>query len=112
MFFAILEPTDGQSVGASMTTARRNQLKNRNRYLFWIAEIDRCIQEIGVSGCSSASLSSGGGSQSYTRADTNRLLDLRARYVSRVESIEMALAAYPNSTGIRHVQTVRSGGFW
>lgn len=93
-------------------SANSNRLKNKNRYLFWIAEIDRCIHEIAVSGTASASLSAGGGSQSYTHADLDKLRKLRGVYVSRVQEINMALAAFPNSTGIRHVQTVRCGGFW
>ena len=93
-------------------SAISNRLKNKNRYLFWIAEIDRCIQEIATSGTASASLSAGGGSQSYTHADIDKLRKLRGVYVSRVQEINMALAAWPNNTGIRHVQTVRCGGFW
>ena len=87
-------------------------VKNRNRYLFWIAEIDRVIQEIATSGTASASLSAGGGSQSYTRANLRDLRELRAVYVSRAEQINMALSARPNMTGIRHIMTVRSGGFY
>ena len=93
-------------------SANSNRIKNKNRYLFWIAEIDRCIHEIAISGTASASLSAGGGSQSYTHADIDKLRKLRGVYVSRVQEINMALAAFPNSTGIRHVQTVRCGGFW
>ena len=93
-------------------SAKSNRLKNKNRYLFWIAEIDRCIHEIAVSGTASASLSAGGGSQSYTHADLDKLRKLRGVYVSRVQEINMALAAFPNSTGIRHVTTVRCGGLW
>lgn len=93
-------------------SANSNRIKNKNRYLFWIAEIDRCIHEIAISGTASASLSAGGGSQSYTHADLDKLRKLRGVYVSRVQEINMALAAFPNSTGIRHVQTVRCGGFW
>jgi len=89
-----------------------NRLKNKNRYLFWIAEIDRCIHEIAVSGTASASLSAGGGSQSYTRADLDKLRRLRGVYASRVQEINMAIAAFPNNTGIRHVTTVRCGGLW
>lgn len=93
-------------------SAISNRLKNKNRYLFWIAEIDRCIHEIAISGTASASLSAGGGSQSYTHADLDKLRKLRGVYASRVQEINMALAAFPNSTGIRHVQTVRCGGLW
>lgn len=84
-------------------------IKNKNRYLFWIAEIDRCIQEIATSGTASASLSAGGGSQSYTHQDLDKLLKLRGVYAARVQEINMALARNP--TGIRHVTTVRCGGF-
>jgi len=93
-------------------SAISNRLKNKNRYLFWIAEIDRCIHEIAISGTASASLSAGGGSQSYTHADLDKLQKLRGKYAARVQEINMALAAYPNNTGIRHVQTVRCGGLW
>ena len=93
-------------------SAISNRLKNKNRYLFWIAEIDRCIHEIAISGTASASLSAGGGSQSYTHADLDKLRKLRGVYVSRVQEINMALAAFPNSTGIRHVTTVGCGGLW
>jgi hypothetical protein len=93
-------------------SAISNRLKNKNRYLFWIAEIDRCIHEIAISGTASASLSAGGGSQSYTHADLDKLRKLRGVYASRVQEINMALAAYPNNTGIRHVTTVRCGGLW
>lgn len=93
-------------------SAISNRLKNKNRYLFWIAEIDRCIHEIAISGTASASLSAGGGSQSYTHADLDKLQKLRGKYAARVQEINMALAAFPNSTGIRHVTTVRCGGIW
>ena len=93
-------------------SAISNRLKNKNRYLFWIAEIDRCIHEIAISGTASATLSAGGGSQSYTRADLDKLQKLRGKYAARVQEINMALAAFPNSTGIRHVTTVRCGGLW
>ena len=93
-------------------SAIANMLKNKNLLLFKIAEIDRVIHEIDTSGTASASLSAGGGSQSYTHADLDKLRKLRGVYASRVQEINMALAAFPNSTGIRHVTTVRCGGLW
>ena len=92
--------------------SRVNLVKNKTRLLFWVAEIDRTVQEIATSGTASATLSAGGGSQSYTRADLDKLRKLRSSYVARIEQINMALAMRPNMTGIRHVQTVRSGGVW
>lgn len=47
-----------------------------------VADIDAVIQEIAISGTASASLSAGGGSQSYTRADTDKLQKLRAMYLN------------------------------
>jgi len=93
-------------------SANSNRLKCKARYLYWIAEIDRCLFDIARSGTASASLSAGGGSQSYTHADIDKLRKLRGVYAARVQEINMALAAWPNNTGIRHVQTVRCGGFW
>ena len=95
-----------------MSASKVNMVKNKNRLLFWVAEIDRAIHEIAVSGTASATISAGNGSQSYTRADIDKLRKLRGTYVSRIEQINMALSARPNMTGIRHVQTVRSGGIW
>ena len=94
-----------------MTQAEKNQVKNKNRLLFWIAEIDRCIHEIATSGTASASLTAAGGAQSYTHADIDKLQKLRSRYAQRVSLINMALSG-GNSTNIRHVVTVRSGGIW
>ena len=92
-------------------TARKRLAQNKARYLYWIAQIDRTIQEIAVSGTASASLGAGGGSQSYTHADIDKLTRLRNKYVARVSQIDMALA-HGNSTGIRHIITVRSGAAW
>lgn len=87
-------------------------VKNKNRLLFWVAEIDRVIHEIAMGGTASASISSGGGSKSYTAADLDKLRKLRGVYSARIEQINMALSAHPNMTGVRHVMTVRSGGAW
>ena len=95
-----------------MTSARQNQLANKRQLLAWIKEIDRVCHDVAISGTASASLSAGGGSQSYTHADIDKLRKLRGVYASRVQEINMALAAWPNNTGIRHIQTVRCGGFW
>lgn len=91
-----------------MNAKQANRIKNRNRYLFWIAEIDRVIHEIATSGTASASLSAGGGSKSYTHADIDKLRNLRGSYVTRVKEINSAIAS-GSGIGIRHVVTVRSG---
>ena len=95
-----------------MTSATYNRLRCKANLLYKIAALDRVIDEISQSGTASATLSAGGGSQSYTHADLDKLQKLRGKYAARVQEINMALAAFPNNTGIRHVQTVRCGGFW
>lgn len=95
-----------------MTVRETNLLKNRNLLRFKITEIDRVIHEIATSGTASASLSAGGGSQSFTHSDVEKLEYLRAKYAARLEAINQNLAAYGNGLGIRHVHTVRCGGLW
>jgi hypothetical protein len=95
-----------------VNNTRLNQLKQRNSLRYKIAALDRVIEEVSTAGNASATLSAGGGSQSYTYADLEKLQALRGRYASRLDQINMALAAFPNATGIRHVLTVRSGGVW
>lgn len=92
-------------------SARVNLIKNKNKLLFWIAEIDRVIHEIAISGTASANLSAGGGSQSYTHQDTDKLEALRSRYASRVKSINRELSTLGNTVGITHVMTTRCYGY-
>ena len=95
-----------------MTNGTKNLLKQRNSLRFKIAELDRCIHEIAVSGTASATLSAGGGTQAYSHQDLDKLEKLRSRYAARLEAINQNLAMYGNATGIRHVLTIRSGGVW
>lgn len=95
-----------------MTNSRKNLLKNRAVILDRIRRLDQCIDEIATSGTASASLSAGGGSQSYTHADLEKLQKLRGRYTSRVSAIDQALSAFGDGTGIRHVVTIRCGGLY
>ena len=53
--------------------ARQNLTSNKARYLAWINDIDRIMHEIAVNGAASGSVSAGGGSQSYTRIDLDKL---------------------------------------
>ena len=86
--------------------AQENLLKNKARLLSWIGELDRVIRDISLKGTASASVSAGGGSQSYTRLDLSRLQELRAEYARRVMQIKRCLDGVP-STGIRRVMQVR-----
>ena len=92
-------------------TRRQRLVQNKNLLLYRIAALDKTIAEIAESG-HSASISAGGGSQSYTQNDLATLERLRGRYASRVSAINMALSGYGNDTGIRHVVTTRCGRTW
>lgn len=91
-----------------MSTKIDNLVANKAKYIKWIGEIDRVIHEIAVSGTSSASLSSSGGSKTYSRLNLSELRELRRDYADKLEQINRKLAGY-NPTGIRHVMTVRCG---
>lgn len=86
--------------------AKQNLKANKARLLSWIAEIDRVIREISVKGTASATLSSGGGSKSYTHLDLGTLRALRSDYCGRVEAIKRRLAGCGPTT-FRQVMTSR-----
>lgn len=89
-----------------MTSKIENMRRSKARILGWISAIDRALQEIALTGTASATISAGGGSKSYTRLDTDKLLTLRREYASRVAAINRALQGVVPG-GIRHVMTVR-----
>ena len=91
-------------------TRREKLIRNKNLILWRISELDRCIFELGQSGTASASVSAGGGSQSYTHADLEKLEKLRGIYAGRIAAINDALRG-GDGTGIRKVMTTR-GGLW
>lgn len=84
----------------------RNLVANKLRLLKQIQEIDKVIHEIAVKGVSSAAISAGGGSKSYTRLDIAELKELRAGYADEVSQINRRLAG-GTPGGIRHIMTVR-----
>lgn len=89
-----------------MSTRTENLVKTKSQLLTWIGEIDRTIQEIAVSGTSSASLSSSGGSKTYTRLNLAELRSLRSDYAKRVVEINRAIVGAP-SIPARRIMTVR-----
>lgn len=66
-----------------------------------IALIDATVEEILRTGAASATLSSGGGSRSYTHLDIDRLNAERARWARALSRLQS-----PASTGIRHIGRV------
>lgn len=90
-------------------SAVQNIKAKRAQLVRWIDEIDRAVHEIALTGTSSASVSAGGGSKSYSRIDLAKLTQLRAEYAQRVAQLNRALVASSSPAGIRRVMTVRCG---
>jgi hypothetical protein len=105
------EPSDGFSVAKSLIisgmTTKEKLLANKVKLGGRIAELDRVIHEIAVSGTASASLSAGSGSKSYTRLNLPDLQRLRSQYAERFGAICRALKAGSSPAGKRTVQIVR-----
>ena len=90
-----------------MSDLNRENLKKQKRQLIsWIADIDGVVHEIALSGTSSASLSSSGGSKTYSRLNLSELRELRREYMRRLNSIERALLGV-RSIPARRILTVR-----
>ena len=60
-----------------------------------IAELKRCRTEIAASGYSSATMSSGGGSRSYTRLDLTKITEAISALTSELKKLRAML----NKTG-------------
>ena len=91
-----------------MTREKKIALLNeRKRILKDIAELDRTISEIAKSGTSSASLSSTGGSKTYSRIDLAALRAQRMEFAERARAISRVLAGRP-AIGIGFAQIRRS----
>ncbi len=82
-------------------------VNERKRILKDIAELDRTIAEIAKSGTSSATLSAGGGSKTYTRIDLASLRAQRMEFAERARSIARLLAGR-SAIGIGFAQIRRS----
>ena len=91
-----------------VTRTRKIALVNeRNRILKDIAELDRTIAEIARSGTSSATLSAGGGSKTYTRINLAELRAQRMEFAERARSIARILAGR-SAIGIGFAQIRRA----
>ena len=66
-----------------------------------IAEIDEAVSQIVKSGAASATISSGGGTKSYTRLSLTELRAERAKWASALARLRSS-----NGTGIRHIGRV------
>lgn len=64
-----------------------------SKYRETVAAIDEVIKEIAISGTASATLSAGGGSQSYTRANLGDLQKMRASFLNLAVAEENGISA-------------------
>ena len=72
-----------------------------SRYRAIVEKIDETIREIAISGTATASLSAGGGSQSYTHADIEDLQKTRADYLNKAVAEENGVSANDSATPMR-----------
>ena len=93
--FAIF--ADGQLIEEGSFTVR--VLVSKYRAI--VKQIDETIREIAISGTATASLSAGGGSQSYTHADIGDLQKTRANYLNMAVAEENGITADDCATPTR-----------
>ena len=72
-----------------------------SKYRAIVEKIDEAIREIAISGTATASLSAGGGSQSYTHADIEDLQKARADYLNKAVAEEKGVSADDSATPMR-----------
>ncbi|MBQ1345230.1 MAG: hypothetical protein IIY62_02610 [Kiritimatiellae bacterium] len=72
-----------------------------SKYRAIVEKIDEAIREIAISGTATASLSAGGGSQSYTHADIGDLQKTRASYLNMAVAEENGVSADDSATPMR-----------
>ena len=93
--FAIF--ADGALVGEGTFSVR--VLVSKYREI--VKQIDETIHEIAISGTATASLSAGGGSQSYTHADIGDLQKTRASYLNMAVAEENGVSANNSASPMR-----------
>lgn len=72
-----------------------------SKYRAIVEKIDETIREIAISGTATASLSAGGGSQSYTHADIKDLQKTRADYLNMAVAEESGVSANDSASPMR-----------
>lgn len=73
------------------TTQKRKILQRMSEIETDMAEIRRCRSEIATNGYASATISSGGGSKSYTRLDLSKLTEIMQTLQSEMKSLRSML---------------------
>ena len=87
--------------------AKQNLIAQKAQLTAWIGELDRAIHDLAVKGVSTATISTAGGSKSYTRLNLAELQSLRAEYCRRLTAINRSISG-GNTLGIRRVMVTRS----
>lgn len=92
-----------------------DDMQTKRRILERIAQVEsdisalrRVRMEIATGGTASATLSSGGGSKSYTRLDLDKITSLIAELVRELRGLRSVLAGGGGGLHIGRIMTVRS----
>lgn len=92
-----------------MTTSQKRKILQRISDIETdIAEIRRCRSEIATNGYASATISSGGGSKSYTRLDLSKLTEIMQTLQSEMKSLRSMLNRSGNQSLWSNVLVVYS----
>lgn len=92
-----------------MTTIQKRKILQRMSDIESdINEIRRCRSEIATNGYASATISSGGGSKSYTRLDLSKLTEIMQSLQSEMKSLRNMLAKNGNQDLWKNVLVVYS----
>lgn len=81
-----------------MTTNQKRKILSRISQIETdIEELKRCRTEIGLNGYASATISSGGGSKSYTRLDLSKLTETISALTSELKKLRALLTGSGSS---------------
>ena len=91
-----------------MTSAQRTNLIAQRRQLREdIRKLERAMIDLASQEFVSVSLSSGGGSKSFSRSDTGRIQQTIAHLADKIAAINAALSGTASPGGIRTIKIVR-----
>lgn len=79
--------------------------RKRDELAARLDKLDETIFEVATSGFASATLSAGGGSKSYTRADLSQLRALRTDWANQISRLDTQLSG---RSRVRHLVITRS----
>ena len=92
-YFTIIQGTNTNGTNAMTAQQKRSALQRMQTAERDLAELRRVRTELAKSGYASASISSGGGSKSYTRADVSKVTDAIRNLVREIAALRSMLTS-------------------